>query len=323
MPSYLYYPEEREHPIGAALGQGFYKGFTGGIERALQRKQKAADFKQQLQLAGLEPVQEGVEYEQEYDFGGDLGRYGKRKTEKLKLELQKLQAEVNELKKPKMTWNEFIGTDVNQPVNTGDWDKQFEFNADGTIKTVKLVPKKSDLPERKFKAEQEEKAEKEKKTDELILQNAREMLDNIMVAKDGIKHFGISGLFPAISAGKRKWKANVDKLLATKVLQIMTTLKQASRTGATGFGQLNKSELVLLQQSATELKKWLAEEDAMEVLNRMEGIARKLVTPINQQDVQVGDMGSGGNEDQEALDWAIANPGDPRATQILNMLRTR
>jgi hypothetical protein len=110
-----------------------------------------------------------------------------------------------------------------------------------------------------------------------IKDSALDMLDAIKEAKAGRENFGIKGIIPPVpNTPQAKWHANVDKLLAANVITIMNNMKQASRTGATGFGQLNRSELKLLQDAATTLKKTLDPRDAIAILDKMEAKFRKV-----------------------------------------------
>ena len=105
------------------------------------------------------------------------------------------------------------------------------------------------------------------------------LLDSIKEVKAGSKFFGFAGVIPAIpdlQAGKVKWQANLDKLLSKRILALMTEMKQASRTGATGFGQLSEKELKVLQDGSTALKKFMSEEDALEILDKMEAKLLKI-----------------------------------------------
>jgi hypothetical protein len=55
-------------------------------------------------------------------------------------------------------------------------------------------------------------------------------------------------------------QAAVDRLRARLVTDLMAELKSQSRTGATGFGQLNLQELKIIQDSAAKLDPGQSEE---------------------------------------------------------------
>jgi hypothetical protein len=102
--------------------------------------------------------------------------------------------------------------------------------------------------------------------------------DTIQKAKEGKDYFGFAGNVPSVpyitgDYDKRiEWEANVNKLLSGKILEIMNDMKQASRTGATGFGQLSNKELELLRQASTALNRRLPPDVAERYLNDMQKI---------------------------------------------------
>ncbi len=92
----------------------------------------------------------------------------------------------------------------------------------------------------KFERKEKEIEEKNKLSTQLIQDTTNELLDSIREVKKGSKFFGPFGAIPAvpgIQSEKVLWQANLDKLLSKRILALMTELKSASRTGATGFGQ--------------------------------------------------------------------------------------
>jgi len=137
---------------------------------------------------------------------------------------------------------------------------------------------RASLQERKFTAERLEKEQLKEKQSKMVTDAAQETLDTIEKIKSGAKHFGVFGGVPSVPGSKRAtWESYTNQLLAKKILNMMNEMKNASRTGATGFGQLSEKELKVLQDSSTALKKTLPQKDALEILNKMEGIARKVL----------------------------------------------
>ncbi len=125
--------------------------------------------------------------------------------------------------------------------------------------------------------------ENEKKV-KLIKDSAQDTLDTIAKVEKGIKEFGLWGQMPSIPGSQRTiWESNVNKLLAGKVIDIMMAMKDASKTGATGFGALNQTELDVLKESSTALKRWLPPSEAQKILNDMK---LKLSKILNGSDVQ-------------------------------------
>lgn len=141
------------------------------------------------------------------------------------------------------------------------------------------------LNQDKLRASEEARLNKE----EGLRTSAEDMLRTIETVKKGKKYFGPMGEVPSIvapstilSAGKdygnrAEWEANINNLLSKKVLDIMNEMKRASKTGATGFGQLNRSELQLLKDSSTALNKKLPPEIAEKYLNQIEGLYQRVL----------------------------------------------
>lgn len=123
---------------------------------------------------------------------------------------------------------------------------------------------------------------KNKKTNERasvrVKDAASEALQSIGEVKKGIGYFGLTGGLPSIPGTSRAtWEAYINKLLSKKIVNLMNDMKSASKTGATGFGQLSEKELELLQNAATALKRTMKPEDALKILDEMEAIQRKII----------------------------------------------
>jgi len=115
-----------------------------------------------------------------------------------------------------------------------------------------------------------------------IKTSAQDTIDTIGEVRKGLTMptgFGFFGDFPSIPGTKRAtWETYVNKLLSTKIVNLMNEMKNASKTGATGFGQLNEKELAVLTNAATALKKTLPAEDAEKILDELETIAGKVLS---------------------------------------------
>lgn len=119
----------------------------------------------------------------------------------------------------------------------------------------------------KFDIEQGEKKQRGEEIASLARETAQSDLDTITEIEKGMGNFGIQGIIPAFpGTSKSNWQANIDKLLSSKIIEVMTDMKTASKTGATGFGQLSNKELEVLRQSSTQLKKTLSPQDAKRYL---------------------------------------------------------
>lgn len=138
----------------------------------------------------------------------------------------------------------------------------------------------TDIPKQKFEAEQTEKQLALQEKSDFIVSQAQDSLNSIQEAKKGVDagYFGMYGVIPAIpGTAKYTWQQNMDKILAGKMIDLMTEMKSASKTGATGFGQLSEKEGQILRDASTALKRGLAPDKAKEYLNNMEKVLKKVI----------------------------------------------
>jgi hypothetical protein len=122
-----------------------------------------------------------------------------------------------------------------------------------------------------------------KKKDQLQVEglrlSAQDTLDTIAEIKKGKSNFGVFGDAPSIPGTQRKnWEANFDKLKSQRIIDLMAQMKSVSKTGATGFGALSEKELKILQDASTALQRGLPQKDAIKYLDKMETMARKVLT---------------------------------------------
>ena len=176
-------------------------------------------------------------------------------------------------------------------------------NNPGVENTSGLLQTEPNVPLMKYQDEKAVAEEKKKIKTENVLNNAQDTLNTIKNVEDGIEFFGVRSLVPAIpGTEKANWDANLNKLLSQKVLDIMTSLKEASATGSTGFGQLSEKELKVLQDSSTALKRTLNPKDAKKYLDDMKKPLMKILGADSNKDVV------NFNSEQEAIN-AKLTPG--------------
>ena len=135
--------------------------------------------------------------------------------------------------------------------------------------------------ERKAEFELEESQRKRDFASSDVMDKANDALNTIREIEGDMQYFGMAtgypGKLPSFPGHPRsKWEANVNKLLAGKVISVMTDMKNASRTGATGFGQLSEKELKVLQDASTALNRNLSPKDAQVELNKMKASLQKI-----------------------------------------------
>jgi hypothetical protein len=115
---------------------------------------------------------------------------------------------------------------------------------------------------------------------DFIVGRTQDALNTIAEVKAGKKYFGAVGPVPTVNPWgyeRKKWEANVNKLLSGKMIELMTQMKEASKTGATGFGQLSEREGQILRDASTALNRGLSPDDAEKYLTEMEGILQKVI----------------------------------------------
>ncbi len=169
-----------------------------------------------------------------------------------------------------------------------------------TLPTGEPVPPRAKIitkpvAQEKFEAEQAEKKLKLEEKSQFIRDSAQDSLNTISEIEKGTGHFGLFGQLPSIPGTPRyTWETNINKLLSGKMIDLMTKMKEASKTGATGFGQLSEKEGQILREASTALKRGLAPEKAQEYLNNMKVMLQKVIEgrqqPQGQEDMsQISD----------------------------------
>jgi len=121
---------------------------------------------------------------------------------------------------------------------------------------------------------------------DFIRESASSGLNTVRKIKEGKKYFGPLGNLPTSATpelifdykNRKQWENEVQKLLSQKVVDLITTMKSASKTGATGFGQLNEKEGQLLKEASTALSRDLDPDSAMYYLDEMEKMYQKILT---------------------------------------------
>lgn len=152
----------------------------------------------------------------------------------------------------------------------------YEKDKFGNMSVSKIEPiSSSDL---KAKQDMEDTNRRIELQNKMVTNQAQDTLDTIAEIKSRADNFGLLGGVPSVPGTDRYiWQSNVDKILSRKIVDLMSEMKNASKTGATGFGQLNQEELKVLKDASTALKKGTPKEKALEYLNAMESSARKVL----------------------------------------------
>jgi hypothetical protein len=148
------------------------------------------------------------------------------------------------------------------------------------------VAESQQLKNEQLKAKQAEAEQKKQLSQDMVVTSAQDALRAIeeIEKNGGINLFGLRSVVPAIpGTPKSNWNANIDKLTGQLVLDVMTNLKNASRTGATGFGQLSNKELALLQGASTQLRRDLSPQDAQKYLGILKEKYNKIISGQQKQ----------------------------------------
>ena len=103
-------------------------------------------------------------------------------------------------------------------------------------------------------------------------------IDEIMANKEYTRGFSgaIAALNPTSEAASQR--RSLKTIIARTVTETLSTLKEQSKTGATGFGALSAPELEIIQTAITNLDPWDKNFDALllELRNRWEAAMEKL-----------------------------------------------
>lgn len=147
------------------------------------------------------------------------------------------------------------------------------------VASKKAIPvNKQSIQDKKFALELEDRNRQNKASDEMVKFAAQDTLNTVSEVEKGINNFGVFGSLPSIPGTDRvNWEANVNKLLARTITNLMSEMKQASKNGATGFGSLSAPELKVLQDASTVLKKDMKPEDAQRYLNDIKSVLGKVL----------------------------------------------
>lgn len=150
---------------------------------------------------------------------------------------------------------------------------------------------------------------------EMVRSEGLSQLQALRSTKKGINFFGpMGGELPSTLMGfpnpavgtsypggskiadRTNWEANLENLKAAKMLDTMMKMKEASKTGATGFGQLSEKEGQVLMDASMKLRRNLNPEDAKPLIDQMEALQMKsLGMPLSPEQQGILDAINGGN----------------------------
>ena len=147
--------------------------------------------------------------------------------------------------------------------------------------------KERNIPAERFDVEEERTQQKLQEKTDFIRSEAQDTLNTIAEIEKGMNYFGRMGqVLPAnwLTAGSPyyNWKTNLNKLLSKKMIDLMTQMKEASKTGATGFGQLSEKEGQILREASTAIKPGLSSKDAQRYLDLMKAPLQKILKGSSQ-----------------------------------------
>jgi len=172
-----------------------------------------------------------------------------------------------------------------------------------------------------------DEAEKKKKlSEEEARQSGMSILQALQNAEKGLEFFGGYGDMPTTTPfgtpnplvttnyqGKRgeraDWEANFGNLESQKMIDTIMKMKEASPTGATGFGQLSEKEGQVLRNASMKLRRNLDQKDAQRYIVQMKEIQKKAL---------------GMDYDQAIIDQAVIQElGNSPASPSLNSPSTK
>jgi|DEB0MinimDraft_10_1074344.scaffolds.fasta_scaffold00050_4 hypothetical protein len=174
--------------------------------------------------------------------------------------------------------------------------RQADIDADvEKFRQKELIKAEIEAPEKQRELEEEQKLEKKKAVNAFM--SAQEVIsgiDNLLKEdpKTGSKRFEVavgpiegrtSGMALPTKKGEKSFQINkeIATLLAKKALNTITEMKNASRTGATGFGAMNEKELGLIQDDIASLDTRLSDKAFEASLNRIKQRMQKVMSQID------------------------------------------
>lgn len=174
--------------------------------------------------------------------------------------------------------------------------RQADIDADvEKFRRKELIKAEIEAPEKQRELQEEQKLEKKKAVNAFM--SAQEVISGIdnLLKKDpktGSKRFEVavgpiegrtSGMALPTKKGEKSFQINkeIATLLAKKALNTITEMKNASRTGATGFGAMNEKELGLIQDDIASLDTRLSDEAFEASLNRIKKRMQKVMSQID------------------------------------------
>lgn len=168
-------------------------------------------------------------------------------------------------------------------------------------------------PEEKAAAAQRVKINTERPKAVGSFNNTMREYDNMIAGAQAIKNdtsLGSStgllfGRMP-VTRGQRRIKENLNTLKAQTLLGVLSSLKDLSKTGASGFGQLSEKEGETIQNSISSLNRTQSTEDLVSSLDRF--ITEMKARKQNLYDTFVGTYGDNG--DVSPVQTEMPVPGD-------------
>jgi len=158
-----------------------------------------------------------------------------------------------------------------------------------------------------------------------------ETVDRLIANKDGLD--GITGLIggrtPGITDAARQAQADIDQLKNLAFIQGITELRNASKTGA-GVGNVSNKEGERFENLKASLDRKQSYNDMVAALKRLkdqseftrQSLKEAFDETYSYRD-NAGTTRQMTDDDRAALNWANANPKDPRSAQIKQRLKVQ
>lgn len=145
-----------------------------------------------------------------------------------------------------------------------------------------VEPKAPPMLNEKEQFDLDQAKKKNENQSEMVKNSASSLLDAVDEINKTPDYFGPLGGLPTIPFSpdydaRKNWESNIDLLKSKLVLNLLNEMKQASRTGASGFGALNIEELKKLEEGSTALRRNLGSGDASRYLSGIQESAYKVL----------------------------------------------
>jgi hypothetical protein len=312
--------------IGGSLNRDFNNRFFAGDDEALAKMNAPKETAGQiLARSGIKQNDQDpgfTQYVKELDPDAQLNREVKRSQ----IDANQRRVAVAEGNAEDNDWKVVTGTDPNNPT------KQTTYRYNAKLNKAEPIPLPND--ERLGPATSAVNQQKKIEADNKAIANKKVYLDktneSLSVIKDLMDDNGNLTTEGARASGKSSvgnvipttlgysGGLKINKLRNEQVLNLIAELKQQSKTGATGMGNMSNKDLSVINNAATLLDAGLDEDEFKKQLKIVKDELKDIANRLNTEPVQSSNPIDVGNMDTSRLGGGNAQPN---RTQQVNPIR--